>query len=97
MMDHIKIGKIIKYKILVKEKNLGTEENPVMKQDFLDVIVNWSEQNEKLAKKEAFNGEYTIEVDEKFCMFNKPSQLDKLEAKFAYMAMMSDYTELLED
>lgn len=55
--------KQIKYKFLSAEINHGTEENPNIKQIFLDKSMTYSEANEEIAKKEAHNGEYTIEDD----------------------------------
>ena len=55
--------KIIKYQLLSAEINHGTEENPVIKQVFLEKTIPWSGANEEIAKKEAYNGEYIIEDD----------------------------------
>lgn len=55
--------KIIKYKFLSAEINHGTEENPDIEQVFLEKSMGWSDANEEIAKKEAYNGEYTIEDD----------------------------------
>ena len=55
--------KIIKYKFLSAEINHGTEENPIIEQFILDKSMGWNEANEEIAKKEAYNGEYTIEDD----------------------------------
>lgn len=55
--------KIIKYKFLCAEINHGTEENPQIEQVFLDKSMGWNEANEEIAKREAYNGEYTIEDD----------------------------------
>ena len=54
--------KVIKYQ-LMKEVNRGTEEQPDIHQIFSDVSMGWNEANEELAKREAYNGEYTIEDD----------------------------------
>lgn len=54
--------KVIKYQ-LMKEVNHGTEEQPDIHQIFSDVSMGWNEANEELAKREAYNGEYTIEDD----------------------------------
>lgn len=54
--------KIIKYKICTKA-NLGTEDNPKIEEKFSDVTMPWSEANEEIAKKEAYNGEYEIVDD----------------------------------
>lgn len=55
--------KKIKYKFLSCEVNHGTEENPDIEQIFLDKSMGWNEANEEIAKREAYNGEYTIEDD----------------------------------
>lgn len=54
--------KIIKYKIC-SHVNRGTEEEPKIEEIFSSVTMGWSEANEETAKKEAYNGEYTIEDD----------------------------------
>ena len=54
------MAKIIKYQLCVKV-NRGTEENPQIEEVFYPVIMGWNEINEKTAKAEAYNGEYTIE------------------------------------
>lgn len=59
------MAKVIKYKFLSAEINHGTEENPDIEQVFADVTMGWNEVNEEIAKREAFNGEYTIEDDGK--------------------------------
>ena len=56
--------KIIKYQ-LCTEVNHGTEEQPDIQQIFSAVTLGWNESNEELAKREAYNGEYTIEDDGK--------------------------------
>ena len=79
--------KIIKYQ-LCTEINRGTEEQPKIEQVFSGVSLGWSEANEKIAKAEAYNGEYTIEDDGK--PEPAPTQLDRIEAQAAYTAMMTD-------
>ena len=54
--------KSLKYR-LCTEVNYGTEEHPTIQQIFSDVSLGWSEANEELAKREAYNGEYTIEEE----------------------------------
>ena len=52
-----------------------------------EVTTYWSESAEEIAKREAVNGEYTIEdngVEE------VATQLDRVEAQVAYTAMMTD-------
>ena len=56
--------KVIKYQ-LCTEVNHGTKDKPKIEQVFSGVTSGWSEGNEKIAKEEAYNGEYTIEDDGK--------------------------------
>ena len=55
--------KEISYKFLSAGISQGAEENPNIKQFFVDKTIPWSEANEEIAKREAYNGEYTIEDD----------------------------------
>lgn len=57
------MAKIIKYKTLSCEVNHGTKETPEIEQIFSNVTMGWNEVNEQIAKKEAYNGHYTIEDD----------------------------------
>lgn len=52
--------KVLKYR-LITEVNYGTEEHPDIQQIFSDVTMGWNKANEEIAKREAYNGEYTIE------------------------------------
>lgn len=79
--------KIIKYQ-LCTEANHGTEKNPKIERIFSDVSLGWSEANEELAKKESYNGEYTIEDDGR--PEPAPTQIDRIEAQVAYTALMTD-------
>lgn len=54
--------KIIKYNIC-HMANYGTEKNPQMLEVLYPVEMGWNEANEEIAKKEAYNGEYTIVDD----------------------------------
>ena len=54
--------KVLKYRIMT-EVNHGTEEQPDIQQIFSEVTMGWNEVNEETAKREAYNGEYTIEDD----------------------------------
>lgn len=56
------MAKVIKYN-LVKSVNHGTEDNPEWEAVTYPVTMGWNETNEETAKKEAYNGEYTIEDD----------------------------------
>ena len=54
--------KVLKYRLMT-EVNYGTDEYPDIHQIFSDVSLGWSKANEELAKREAYNGEYTIEEE----------------------------------
>ncbi len=79
--------KIIKYQ-LCTEVNRGTEQEPEIEQIFTAVSLGWSEANEKIAKREAYNGEYEIIDDGR--PEPAPTQLDRIEAQTTYTAMMTD-------
>ena len=79
--------KIIKYQ-LCTEVNHGTEEQPNIEQVFSGVTLGWNEGNEKIAKEEAYNGEYTIEDDGE--PEPAPTQIDRIESQVTYTAMMTD-------
>ena len=51
--------KVLKYYI-ANEVNCGTTENPEYKDILFKVEMPWSEANEEIVKREAYNGEYTI-------------------------------------
>ena len=55
-----------------------------------NVTMGWNEANEETAKKEAYNGEYSIEDDGQSEPAETPSQLDIIEAQVTYTAMMTD-------
>ena len=74
------MAKIIKYKFLSCEVNHGTEENPLMEQIFLEKSMGWNEANEEIAKREAYNGEYTIEDDGQPEPVAEPTTEDVLNA-----------------
>lgn len=71
--------KIIKYNIC-HLANFGTEGNPQMHEVLFPVKMGWNEANEEIAKKEAHNGEYTIEDDGKPEPAAEPSADDVLNA-----------------
>lgn len=79
--------KVLKYQ-LCTEVNHGTEREPNIEQVFSAVTLGWSEANEKIAKAEAYNGEYTIEDDGE--PEPAPTQIDRIEAQVAYTAMMTE-------
>lgn len=80
--------KVIKYNLCIKV-NDGTEEI------LTPVTMGWNEANEEIAKREAYNGEYTIEDDgiEEIIV---PTQLDRIESQVAYLAMMTGNSDILE-
>lgn len=79
--------KVLKYQ-LCTEVNHGTEDEPKIEQVFSAVILEWSAGNEKIAKAESYNGEYTIEDDG--APEPAPTQIDRIEAQVAYTALMTD-------
>lgn len=79
--------KVIKYQ-LCTEVNHGTEEQPNIEQVFSAVTLGWSEANEKIAKAEAYNGEYTVEDNGE--PEPAPTQIDRIEAQVAYTALMTE-------
>ena len=56
------MAKVIKYNLCTKV-NHGTEEEPQIEEILYPVEMGWNEINEETAKREAYNGEYTIEDD----------------------------------
>ena len=56
--------KIIKYNLCTKI-NRDTEEKLQNEEILSPVTMSWNEANEEIAKREAYNGEYTIEDDGK--------------------------------
>lgn len=83
------MAKILKYNLCTLV-NCGTAEEPKTEEILSPVIMGWNEANEEIAKREAYNGEYTIEDDGQPDPADTPSQLDVIEAQVAYTAMMTD-------
>ena len=79
--------KVLKFRICT-QSNIGTADSPEIVESFADGKLRWSEENEAVAKKLAYNGEYTIEDDGK--PEPVPTQLDRIEAQTTYTAMMTD-------
>ena len=67
--------------------NRDTADNPIWEDVLYPVEMGWNEENEEIAKRESYNGEYTIEDDGQAAT---PSQLDVIEAQVTYTAMMTD-------
>lgn len=78
--------KIIKYNLCTRI-NRGTEEKPKWEEILSLVTMDWCEENEEVAKREAHNGKYTVEDDG---YEDQPTQLDRVEAQITYTAMMTD-------
>ena len=55
--------KVIKYNLCTRI-NHGTEEEPIIEEVLSAVTMGWNEANEKIAKREAYRGEYTVEERE---------------------------------
>lgn len=89
------MAKLIKYKFLSCEVNHGTEENPDIEQIFLNKSIGWNEANEEIAKREAYNGEYTIE-DNGVAETITPTTEERVEALEAAVTMlcMPDVSEV---
>ena len=81
--------KVLKYR-LCTEVNHGTEEHPDIHKIFDAITLELCEANEEIAKREAYNGEYTIEDDVQPEPEPEPTQLDRVEAQAVYTAMMTD-------
>lgn len=86
--------KVIKFKILCGKVNRGTETEPAW-EDLVDeteirCTEEHLEENVEIAKREAHNGEYTIEDDGQPDPAEVPSQLDVIEAQVTYTALMTD-------
>ena len=83
--------KKLKYKIMGYASIYNPETKEVeQKESLATVTVDYSEANEEIAKKEAYNGEYTIEDDGQPEVEEQPTQLDRVEAQVTYTAMMTD-------
>ena len=87
--------KIIKYQ-LCTEVNRGTEKEPDIEQIFSAVSLGWSEANEELAKKEAYNGEYTIEDDGEPEPVVPPSAAELAEENKLLKAQLASLTDTVD-
>ena len=74
--------------------NHGTEENPQWEEILYSVIMDWNETNEEIAKREAYNGEYTIDDDGQPDPADIPTKEDELEARLTYVEMMTGLLEV---
>ena len=79
--------KVLKYRLMT-EVNHGTEEQPDIQQIFSCVSLGWSEANEELAKREAYNGEVTVE--------EIPMTADEARTKRDKLLAATDWTQVLD-
>ena len=77
--------KVLKYRLMT-EVNRGTEEQPDIQQIFSGVSLGWSEANEELAKREAYNGEYEIIDDGQ--PEPEPTEQEQLRADVDFLLAM---------
>ena len=77
--------KVLTYRMMT-EVNNGTEEQPDIQQIFSEVTMGWSESNEEIAKREAYNGEYTIEDDGQPAP--EPTEQEQLRADVDFLLVM---------
>lgn len=77
--------KFLKYRLMT-EVNYGTEEQPDIQQILSAVTLGWSKANEELAKREAYNGEYTIEDDGE--PEPEPTEQEQLRADVDFLLAM---------
>lgn len=77
--------KVLKYRLMT-EVNHGTEEHPNIQQIFSDVTIGWNEANEEIAKREAYNGKYTIEDDGQ--PDPEPTEQEQLRADVDFLLAM---------
>ena len=78
--------KVLKYNICTLV-NHGTEEEPKIEEILSPVEMGWNEVNEETAKREAHNGEYTIE-DDGIEEISEPTWQDRIEAQVTYNSMI---------
>ena len=77
--------KVLKYRLMT-EVNHGTDEQPDIQQIFCYKSMTWSESNEEIAKREAYNGEYTIEDDGQ--PEPEPTEQEQLRADVDFLLAM---------
>lgn len=74
------MAKKIHYQFLSAQVELGTEEKPDIHQIFLDKTMTYSQENEAIAKLEAWNGIYEIVEDEEETKATLENRVDMLES-----------------
>ena len=66
----------------------------VNQEEFFNLVtMPWSETNEEIAKREAYNGEYEI-IDDGIEPVEIPSETEKLDARLTYIEMMTGLMEV---
>ena len=76
---------LIKYRLMM-EVNRGTDDIPDVRQIFMDKAIQFSPENEEIAKHEAYNGEYTIEDDGQPAP--EPTEQEQLRADVDFLLAM---------
>ena len=85
--------KFWKYKI-VNRANVGTEENPLWHEAFYEKRIPCTEENEKIAKGEAYNGEYEVYDDGRPEPVVQPTDAERIaELEEALELLLSGVTE----
>ena len=87
--------KILKYNLCTRMlvsvvDSVSGLETKEMQDVLTPVTMDWNEINESTAKREAYNGKYTIEDDG---TTETPTELDKLDARLTYVEMMTGILE----
>ena len=77
--------KVIKF-LLCSEINVGTKEKPKIIQDIVGITRSWSEKEEELAKRIAYNGEYEIFDDGQ--PEPEPTEQEQLRADVDFLLAM---------
>lgn len=84
--------KILKYN-LCTIANHGAEEDPKIEEILSPVNMGWNEANEEIAKREARNGEYTIE-DDGVEETHEPTDAERIaELEEALAMLLNEVTE----
>ena len=84
--------KVIKYNLCTRV-NFGTEAKPAWGDSLSPVEMGWNPTNEEIAKREAFNGEYTIE-EVQDVEPDMPTQEDRIkELEEALALLLAGVTE----
>lgn len=85
--------KVLKYNLCTRV-NYGTEESPVWEDVLSPVEMGWNEINEETAKREAYNGKYTVEDDGQPELEEKPTPEERIaELEEALALLLSGVTE----